>query len=66
MHFPVTWDEKKTNKIHILITRDSPPVVTYAIVPGVTVTLIASSPALDSVITGYSPGPSEATTAYPS
>jgi len=35
-------------------------------VPEVTVTPKASFPALDSVITGYSPGPSAATTAYPS
>lgn len=42
---------------------DSPPVVTYATVPGVTITPTPSFPALDSVIMGYSPGPSEATTA---
>lgn len=41
----------------------SPPVVTYATVLGVTVTPTPSFPALDSVITGYSPIPSEATTA---
>lgn len=40
-----------------------PPVVTYATVPGVTTTPMPSLPALDSVITGYTPGPSEATTA---
>lgn len=40
-----------------------PPVVTYATVPGVTVTPTASFPALDSDITGYSPGPSAAITA---
>lgn len=47
-------------------TTNSPPVVTYATVPGVTTTPSPSFPALDSVIIGYTPGPSEETTAYPS
>jgi hypothetical protein len=35
-------------------------------VPGTTTTPRPSFPALDSVTTGHSPGPSDATTAYPS